>query len=106
MIQMRSDRNMLMKITEVKSEEFVCKYCGKKYGNNSSNLTAHKKECNHGKVDKLPLLIYACDSCRCKVSNIFNLHQHIASSPHCRTRIEQLQKGKSSMASDKKAPQK
>ena len=39
----------------VKGEEFVCKYCGKNCGNNSLNLKAHKKECKHGKVDKLPL---------------------------------------------------
>ena len=81
----------------------MCKYCGKNCGNNSSNLKAHKKECTYGKVDKLPLMVYECDSCKCKFSNRFNLCQHIASSQCCRTRIEQLQKCKSSMASDKKA---
>ena len=85
-----------------KDEKFVCKYCGKRWGNNSSNLKAHKKDCKHGKVDKLPLMVFECDSCKCKFSNRFNLHQHIASSPCCKTRIEQLQKGKSNMASDKK----
>ena len=90
----------------MKSEEFVCKYCGKNCGNNSSNLKKYKKECKHGKADKLPLLVYECDSCRCKLTNRSNLHQHIASSPHCRTKIEQLQKGKSSMTSNKKTKKK
>ena len=80
-------------------EEFVCEYCG----NNSSNLKVHKKERKHGKVDKLLLLVYECDSCRHKLGNRFNLHQHIASSLHCRKNIEQLQKGKSSLGSGKKA---
>ena len=84
----------------VRGEEFVCKYCGKNCGNNSSNFKVHKNECKHGKVDKLPLLFYECDSCKHKFTNRFNLNQHIASSPHCRTKIEQLQKGKSSMASN------
>ena len=86
----------------VKGEEFVCKHCGKNCWNNGSNLKVHKKVCKHGKVDKLPLLVYECDSCKCKFTSRFNLHQHIASSPHCRTKIEQLQKGKSSMASNNK----
>ena len=48
------------------------------------------------------MLVYECDSCKCKFTNRFNLHQHIASSLHCRMKIEQLQKGKSSMASNNK----
>ena len=77
----------------VKGEVFVCKYCG----NNSSNLKAYKKECKQGTVNKLPLMVYECDGCKHKISNRFNLYQHIASSLCCRTRIE------SSMASDKNA---
>ena len=53
----------------VKGEEFVYKYWRKNCGNNSSNLKVHKKECKHGKVDKLPLLVYECDSCKCKFTN-------------------------------------
>ena len=81
----------------VKGEEFVCEHCR----NNCSNLKAHKKECKYGIVDKLPLLYM--NVIQCKFSNRFNLHQHLASSPCCRTGIEQLQKAKSYMASDKKA---
>ena len=58
-----------------KDEDFVFKYCGKNCGNNSSNLKVHKKQCKHGKVDKLPLLVYECDSCKCKFTNRFNLRQ-------------------------------
>ena len=72
----------------VKGEELVCMYCCKNCGNNSSNLKVHKKECKHGKVDKLLLLVYECDSCKCKFTNRFNLQQHFASSLHCVTKIE------------------
>ena len=65
-------------------------------------MKVHVKECKHDKIDKLPLLVYECACCKCKFTNRFNMCQHIASSPHCRTKIEQLQKGKSSMASNNK----